>query len=109
MYFVNPEIVWKSNEKVTYEEGCLSIPECFVKVVRPAEVSISYLNENRKKEGQLATGLTARVFQHELDHLDGIAMLDRVGAFTARYAQDKARKRLKALSRGKPVKPKFAL
>ena len=105
----NPEIKTFSDNMNTMEEGCLSIPECFVKVVRPAEVSISYLNENRKKEGQLATGLTARVFQHELDHLDGIAMLDRVGSFTARYAQDKARKRLKALSRGKPVKPKFAL
>ena len=85
----------------TMEEGCLSLPDVFAKVVRPAEVAISYYNQFGREEGQLATGLTARVFQHELDHLDGILFTDRIGELSRMRALDKAEKISKARIRGK--------
>ena len=107
----NPEIVDFSPEMNTMEEGCLSFPDVFVKVVRPSHVAIKYVDEFQKEEGQLAEGLTARVFQHELDHLDGIIMLDRVGELSRRRALEKAAKVQKFRKRGKPEKnrARFAL
>ena len=97
----NPEIKDFSPEMNTMEEGCLSLPDVFAKVVRPAHVAISYLDKDGKEEGQLASGMTARVFQHELDHLDGILFTDRIGEFTRQRAFAKADKIKKARSRAK--------
>ena len=97
----NPVIKTFSENMNTMEEGCLSLPDVYAKVVRPAEVAISYFNKEGKEEGQLATGLTARVFQHELDHLDGILFTDRIGELSRKLAFDKAYKIRKARSRGK--------
>ena len=109
----NPEIKDFSPEMNTMEEGCLSLPDVFAKVVRPSHVAISYLDENGKEEGQLASGMTARVFQHELDHLDGILFTDTIGDFTRQRALEKAKKIQKARSRGKDwyvqKKTKFTL
>jgi peptide deformylase len=108
----NPIIKDFSPEMNTMEEGCLSLPDVFARVVRPAHVAISYHNEDGKEEGQLASGMTARVFQHELDHLDGILFVDRVGELTRQRAFTKARKIQKFRARGKPkyqVQTKFAL
>ena len=107
----NPKIVDFSPEMNTMEEGCLSLPDVYVKVVRPSHVAIKYINELREEEGQLAEGLTARVFQHELDHLDGILMIDRVGPFARQRAFEKAKKTQKFRARGKTpkYKPRFAL
>jgi len=107
----NPEIVDFSPEMNTMEEGCLSLPDVFVRVVRPSHVAIKYYNELQEEESQLADGLTARVFQHELDHLDGMVMLDRVGAFTRQRALEKAKKAQKFRARGKipKYKARFAL
>ena len=106
----NPEIVYFSPEMNTMEEGCLSLPDVFVRVVRPSHIATKYLDELQKEQGQLAEGLTARVYQHELDHLDGILMIDRVGKFSARRAFDKARKIQKMRARGKEkFKARFAL
>ena len=106
----NPEIVDFSPEMNTMEEGCLSLPDVFVRVVRPSHIATKYLDELQKEQGQLAEGLTARVYQHELDHLDGILMIDRVGKFSARRAFDKARKIQKMRARGKEkFKARFAL
>ncbi len=107
----NPMIVDFSPEMNTMEEGCLSLPDVFARVVRPSHVAIRYLDEFQKEEGQLADGLTARVFQHELDHLDGILFIDRIGELSRMRAFDKARKIQKFRARGKPMKPKsrFAL
>ena len=105
----NPEIKDFSPEMNTMEEGCLSLPDVFAKVVRPAHVAISYLDENGKEEGQLASGMTARVFQHELDHLDGILFVDRLGELSKMRALEKARKLKKFRARGKPVKSKMTL
>ena len=97
----NPVIKTFSDNMNTMEEGCLSLPDVYAKVVRPAEVAISYYNQFGREEGQLATGLTARVFQHELDHLDGILFTDRMGELTRKMALEKADKIRKARSRGK--------
>ena len=108
----NPEIKDFSPEMNTMEEGCLSLPDVFAKVVRPEHVAISYFNSDGEEEGQLASGLTARVFQHELDHLDGILFIDRIGVLTKQRAFEKARKIQKFRARGKPkyqYSTKFAL
>ena len=97
----NPEIKDFSPEMNTMEEGCLSLPDVYGRVVRPAHVAISYQNKDAKEEGQLASGLTGRVFQHELDHLDGILFTDRMGKLTRERAFEKADKIKKARSRGK--------
>ena len=62
----NPEIVDFSPEMNTMEEGCLSLPDVFVRVVRPSHIATKYLDELQKEQGQLAEGLTARVYQHDL-------------------------------------------
>ena len=108
----NPEIKDFSPEMNTMEEGCLSLPDVFARVVRPAYVAISYLDEDGKEEGQLASGMTARVFQHELDHLDGILFVDRLGELSRERAFEKARKIKKFRARGKEkyqIQTKFAL
>jgi len=101
MVCFNPEIKDFSPEMNTMEEGCLSLPDVYGKVVRPAHVAILYHNTDGKEEGQLASGLTARVFQHELDHLDGILFTDRMGEFSRMRALEKAKKIQQARSRGK--------
>ncbi len=108
----NPEIKDFSPELNTMEEGCLSLPDIFARVIRPAHVAMSYLNQDGEEEGQLASGMTARVFQHELDHLDGILFVDRLGDFTRQRAFEKARKIKKFRARGKEKyqhQTKFAL
>lgn len=107
----NPKIVDFSPEMNTMEEGCLSLPDVYARVVRPSHVAIKYLDEFQKEEGQLAEGLTGRVFQHELDHLDGILFVDRLGPLSRQRAFEKARKAQKFRARGKTpkYKPRFAL
>ncbi|MDF2366583.1 peptide deformylase [Sneathiella sp.] len=77
---INPEITWASDHDVTYEEGCLSVPEHYADVVRPAEVEVSYLDVDGQKQNLHADGLLATCVQHEMDHLDGILFLDRISA-----------------------------
>ena len=77
---VNPEIIWASDEDNTYEEGCLSVPEHYSNVVRPAEVKVRYVDETGKPQEIHAEGLLATVVQHEMDHLDGILFIDHISA-----------------------------
>ena len=73
---INPEIIWSSEEKNQYEEGCLSIPDGLGKVTRPAEVTVRYLDcEGNSCELQ-ASGLLATCVQHEIDHLNGVLFID---------------------------------
>jgi peptide deformylase len=74
--FVNPKIVKESKEKEAMEEGCLSFPGLFLKVKRTKEVEIETLDENGKR--MKVQGLSARVLQHEIDHLDGILFIDKI-------------------------------
>ena len=74
---VNPEIEWKGKETETMEEGCLSLPAILVDVERPIHVRVRALDENGEPILIEASGLEARVIQHEIDHLDGVLILDR--------------------------------
>ena len=74
--FINPEILWKSEEKAIYEEGCLSIPEFYEEVERPAQVTIRYLDLDGKSHEVEANGLLATCIQHEIDHLNGVLFVD---------------------------------
>ena len=76
--FVNPEVVWSSQEKNTYEEGCLSIPEYYEEVERPSEVKVRYLDLDGKTQELEANGLLATVLQHEIDHTNGILFIDHI-------------------------------
>jgi peptide deformylase len=76
--FVNPEILWRSDERSTYEEGCLSIPEYYAEVERPASVRVRALDRDGQDREVLAEGLLATVLQHEIDHLDGILFIDHI-------------------------------
>jgi len=106
----NPVITDFSDNMNTMEEGCLSIPDVFARVVRPAEVVIEFQNELQEDVKESAEGLTARVYQHEIDHLDGILFIDRIGEFSKKRAFDKAKKIQKMRRRGKEkFKARFAL
>jgi len=77
---INPEIVWASDEENTYEEGCLSVPENYAKVVRPRQVRVRYRDETFAKIELDADGLLATVIQHEIDHLDGVLFIDHLSS-----------------------------
>jgi peptide deformylase len=74
---INPEIEWSGDDEEIAEEGCLSLPAVAVDVGRPVHVRVKALNENGDPILIEATGLEARVIQHEIDHLDGVLILDR--------------------------------
>ena len=78
LHFINPEIVWSSEERATYEEGCLSIPEYYEEVERPASVRARFIDRDGKRQEILAEGLLATVLQHEIDHLDGVLFIDHI-------------------------------
>ena len=76
--FINPKIVVKSGEKELIEEGCLSFPGLFLKISRAKSVEVEALALQGEKVRIKATGLLARIFQHEIDHLDGILIINRI-------------------------------
>jgi peptide deformylase len=76
--FINPEIFWTSDEKATYEEGCLSIPEFYDEVERPSQVKVKYLDLKGEQNLIEANGLLATCLQHEIDHLNGILFIDHL-------------------------------
>ena len=76
MYFVNPLIIKKNDEKITYEEGCLSVPNQFAEIDRPSKCEVEYLDYNGNKNKIKAEGLLATCIQHEIDHLEGILFID---------------------------------
>jgi peptide deformylase len=76
--FVNPEITWSSDELNVHEEGCLSIPEYYEEVERPARVKVRYLDLDGKQQEIGADGLLATCIQHEIDHLNGVLFIDHL-------------------------------
>ncbi len=78
MTFINPQVLHTSEAVCTMEEGCLSIPKIYEKVSRPKEITLQYMDINGKKQLLTASGLLARVIQHENDHLNGVLFLDRI-------------------------------
>lgn len=94
-FFVNPEILWASDELYTYEEGCLSIPEYFDQVQRPARVRVAYLDREGVRIEEEIEGLYAVCFQHELDHLNGVLFIDHL----SRLRRDRAMSKVKKIMR----------
>lgn len=76
--FINPEITWSSEDKNVHEEGCLSIPEYYEEVERPAQVKVRYLDLEGKQHEEAADGLFATCIQHEIDHLNGVLFIDHL-------------------------------
>lgn len=77
-FFVNPEIIWESEEYTSYNEGCLSLPDQYADVDRPAEVKVKYLDYHGNPQETHATGLLATCLQHEMDHLEGVLFVDHI-------------------------------
>jgi len=80
LFMANPEIVEASDEDATYEEGCLSVPEHYSDVVRPAKVTVRYLDRDGETKELACEGLLATCVQHEIDHLDGILFIDHISS-----------------------------
>jgi peptide deformylase len=76
--FVNPQVLWRSEEKAIYEEGCLSIPEFYEEVERPAKVRVKFLDIDGAEQELEASELLATCLQHEIDHLDGVLFIDHI-------------------------------
>jgi len=76
--FINPELVWTSDETAKYEEGCLSIPDYYEEVERPKEIKVKYLDRDGKSREIDAKGLLATCLQHEIDHINGVLFIDHL-------------------------------
>lgn len=90
-YYVNPEITWRSEETLPYEEGCLSVPEIYDEVERPARVKLRYLDYDGNAVEEEAEGLYAVCVQHEMDHLEGVLFIDHL----SRLKRERAVKQVK--------------
>jgi peptide deformylase len=99
-YIINPEYIWLSDHDSHYEEGCLSVPEHYAEVVRPAELKLQYLNRNGNLEILEAKGLMATVIQHEIDHLDGLLFIDHLSNLKRNMIMRKLLKSRKSESLG---------
>lgn len=75
---INPEIIWQAEETSPFEEGCLSFPDQYEEVERPGAVHVQYLDENGVRRVVEAEGLQAIALQHEIDHLDGVLLVDHI-------------------------------
>ncbi|CAN7153605.1 peptide deformylase [Rhizobium rhizogenes] len=78
LVFINPEVVASSDERSVYEEGCLSIPDYYAEVERPARVTVKHIDRDGKEQVIEADGLLATCLQHEIDHLNGVLFIDHI-------------------------------
>jgi peptide deformylase len=78
VFLANPEVTWASEAQNDYEEGCLSIPDFYEMVTRPADVTVRYLDRTGEPRQATATGLLATCLQHEIDHLNGVLFIDHI-------------------------------
>ena len=95
-FFVNPEILWRSEETAPYEEGCLSIPEIYDEVERPSKVKLRYLNYRGEQIEEDAEGVFAVCIQHEMDHLEGVLFIDYLSRLKRTRAVAKVKKAMAA-------------
>jgi len=96
----NPEIVWSSEETKEHEEGCLSLPEEYQNVTRPARIKVRYLDEQNEVRTLDADGLLAVIIQHEMDHLEGVLFVDHLSALKRNMI-------IKRLTKAKKLDQKF--
>ena len=94
-YYVNPVLTWTSEELATYNEGCLSVPEQYADIDRPAECEVTYLDYNGDEQKIHATGLFSTCIQHEMDHLNGIVFIDYLSTLKKSMAVRKVKKLVK--------------
>jgi len=95
MFFVNPELLWSSEEKAPYEEGCLSIPEYYEIVERPTRVKVRYLDRMGAQQEIEAEGLLATCLQHEIDHTNGVLFVD----YLSRLKRERVMKKFQKAAR----------
>jgi len=95
--FINPKITWASDEMAVFEEGCLSVPEIWDDVERPARIKAEYLDRDGKKQLLEADGMLATCLQHEMDHLNGVLFIDHLSRLKRSMA-------IKKLTKAKKLK-----
>jgi len=108
LVFINPEVTWASDEKSTYEEGCLSIPEFYEEVERPAAVKVKYLDLDGKPHEIEAKNLFATCIQHEIDHVNGVLFIDYISKLKRDRITKKFIKAAKTAKEGKAAKKEEA-
>jgi peptide deformylase len=96
--YVNPRILWSSDEMAVCEEGCLSVPDIWEEVERPAQIRAEYLDAEGNRVTLEAEGLLATCLQHEMDHLEGVLFVDHISRLKRAMAMKKLAKRLKSAS-----------
>jgi peptide deformylase len=101
---INPEITTRSDELVSREEGCLSLPGQYAEVIRPGRISVSFEDEGGKKRLLDADGLLAACIQHEIDHLDGVLFVDHLSALKRNMILRKLAKDLREKAARKPTR-----
>ncbi len=94
--FVNPELLWQSEELSSYNEGCLSIPEQYAEVERPARCRVKWLDRDGKAHEEEMDGLMATCMQHEIDHLNGVLFIDHISRLKREMIVKKLNKARKA-------------
>ena len=99
--FINPEILWQSEALAKFEEGCLSIPDYYEEVERPAEVKVRYLDLAGKKREIDAKGLLATCLQHEIDHINGVLFIDHL----SKLKRDRVIKKFTKAAKSSATKP----
>jgi peptide deformylase len=99
--FINPEILDRSDERSTYEEGCLSIPDYYAEVERPASARVKYLDRDGRQQEIVADGLMATCLQHEIDHLNGVLFIDHISKLKRDMVVKKFRKLAKDKAPGR--------
>ena len=99
LFIVNPQITFKSDELISYEEGCLSIPNQFAEVKRPSSCKVNFLDYNGKKREINSDGLLATCIQHEVDHLNGVLFIDHLSKLKKDIIIKKTKKQVKEIDR----------
>jgi len=99
MFFINPEIINKSENNLTYEEGCLSVPGQFAEIDRPEKCYVKYLDYQGQPQEIKAEGMLATCIQHEIDHLEGILFIDYLSKLKKSMIVKKLSKQKKAIER----------
>jgi peptide deformylase len=99
LVIINPEILTSSDERSTYEEGCLSIPEYYAEVERPASITLRHVGRDGKQHELTADGLLATCLQHEIDHLNGVLFIDHI----SRLKREMVIKKFTKAAKGKAV------
>ena len=99
MFFINPKLVWASDERVTCEEGCLSVPDLYEEVERPARVRVSFLDYFGKAQEIDTDGMLSVCLQHEMDHLEGTLFIDHLSRLKREMMLKKLIKARKAAER----------